>query len=105
MATGCTNGLALRVFGTAASLAWRQESPETLTLTRLGEPPQTLRRGGPAVGEAATHATRMPGGHPGDDFLHHLAHELEEDFRIIHATVQVETTAGHECVLHPDEVV
>ncbi|MEO0063476.1 MAG: hypothetical protein RLZZ08_2036 [Pseudomonadota bacterium] len=37
----------------------------------------------------------MPGGNPGDDFLHHLAHELEDDFGIGHATVQVETGEVH----------
>ena len=35
----------------------------------------------------------MPGGHPGDAFLHDLAHALEHDFGIGHATVQVELAA------------
>ena len=35
----------------------------------------------------------MPGGHPGDAFLRELAHELEHDFGIGHATVQVEMAA------------
>ena len=47
----------------------------------------------------------MPGGHPGDDFLHHLAHELEHDFGISHATVQVETLVGHDCALLCDTTV
>ncbi len=47
----------------------------------------------------------MPGGHPGDGFLHHLAHELEHDFGIGHATVQIETLADHECVLLSDATV
>lgn len=47
----------------------------------------------------------MPGGHPGDKFLHQLAHELEHDFGICHATVQVETIDGHECVLLHDHVI
>ena len=46
----------------------------------------------------------MPGGCPGDTFLHELAHELNHDFGIGHATVQVEAGA-HECQLHPDNVV
>lgn len=37
----------------------------------------------------------MPGGNPGDAFLHHLADELEDDFGIGHATVQVETGDVH----------
>lgn len=32
----------------------------------------------------------MPGGHPGDDFLHELGHELHNRFDIDHATVQIE---------------
>jgi predicted dehydrogenase len=64
VATGCTNALALRVFGSEGGLTWRQETPETLTVTRLGEQPRTLQRGGAGVGNAAIHATRVPGGHP-----------------------------------------
>ncbi|HVR90808.1 MAG TPA: cation diffusion facilitator family transporter [Novosphingobium sp.] len=37
----------------------------------------------------------MPGGHPGDGFLHEVAHRLEHDFAIGHATIQVEVAA--EC--------
>lgn len=47
----------------------------------------------------------MPGGHPGDAFLHGLAHDLEHDFGIGHATIQIETDGGHGCALHSDEVV
>jgi len=39
----------------------------------------------------------MPGGHPGDGFLHDVAHELEERFEIGHATVQVETGGVEHC--------
>ena len=46
----------------------------------------------------------MPGGHPGDAFLHELAHELEHRFHIGHPTVQIET--GVEgCGLQPEETV
>lgn len=41
----------------------------------------------------------IPAGHPGDAFLHELAHKLEHDFGIGHATVQVETASGPECAL------
>lgn len=46
----------------------------------------------------------IPSGHPGDAFLHDLAHELDHDFGIVHATIQVET-APETCALHPDGVV
>ena len=32
----------------------------------------------------------MPGGHPGDDFLHGVARRLADDHRICHATIQIE---------------
>ncbi len=47
----------------------------------------------------------IPAGHPGDAFLHALAHELEHDFGIGHATVQVELASGAECALEGDEVI
>jgi len=41
-----------------------------------------------------------------DAFLHHLAHELREDFAIGHATIQIERgDPGHPCALAPDDVV
>lgn len=39
----------------------------------------------------------MPGGQPGDAFLHDLAHNLEHRFGIGHVTVQVETGADDHC--------
>lgn len=47
----------------------------------------------------------MPGGCPGDDFLHVLAHELAHDFGIGHATVQVERAADASCALESEAVV
>jgi len=43
----------------------------------------------------------MPAGHPGDAFLHDIAHELDHRFGIHHATVQVET-GGADCALESD---
>jgi cobalt-zinc-cadmium efflux system protein len=48
----------------------------------------------------------MPDGHPGDELLAELAHELQERFAIDHATIQVETgDPAHPCKLVPDHVV
>jgi len=47
----------------------------------------------------------MPGGHPGDQFLVKLAHELQERFSIGHATIQVEVDERIACALEPDHVV
>jgi cobalt-zinc-cadmium efflux system protein len=38
----------------------------------------------------------IPAGHPGDAFIHALAHELEHDFGVHHTTFQIETE-GHDC--------
>ncbi len=47
----------------------------------------------------------MPGGHPGDCFLHDLAADLAQKFRINHATVQIEIDPDRACALAPDNVV
>jgi cobalt-zinc-cadmium efflux system protein len=47
----------------------------------------------------------MPGGHPGDAALGHLAHELHERFRIEHVTIQVEVDEHVACALEPDHIV
>jgi cobalt-zinc-cadmium efflux system protein len=39
----------------------------------------------------------MPAGHPGDPFLLEAAHELEEHFRIGHATLQIEISEETAC--------
>ena len=47
----------------------------------------------------------IPAGHPGDAFLHDLAHALEHRFRIGHTTVQIETAADADCALESDGVI
>lgn len=46
-----------------------------------------------------------PRGHPGDEFLHHVAHELHHKFDIGHVTLQIELSDGGQCALRPDNVV
>jgi cobalt-zinc-cadmium efflux system protein len=46
-----------------------------------------------------------PAGHPGDDFLHRVAHELQDRFEIGHATMQIELSDGSHCALQPENVV
>ena len=47
----------------------------------------------------------MPGGYPGDTFLRDLAHDLDHEFGIGHATVQVETATDTICALKNAAVV
>jgi predicted dehydrogenase len=64
VAAGCENGLQLRVFGDKGGIAWRQENPNELTFSPLGQPARRLTRGGPGTGAAAARLTRIPAGHP-----------------------------------------
>ena len=64
VAPGHANDLRLRVYGSQGGLDWRQEQPNQLLWTPLGQPTQILQRGGPGLGAAATRITRIPGGHP-----------------------------------------
>lgn len=47
----------------------------------------------------------MLGGHPGDVFLIEVAHELKTQFKIDHATIQIEVHANNACALEPAHVV
>jgi predicted dehydrogenase len=64
VAVGHENGLRLRIYGTSGALAWSQESPNHLTFTALGEPPQTITRAGAGADAAAARVSRIPAGHP-----------------------------------------
>jgi cobalt-zinc-cadmium efflux system protein len=48
----------------------------------------------------------MPGGHPGDEALSRIAHDLDHRFGIHHATLQIELGDSDEvCALTPEHVV
>ncbi|MEJ8824060.1 Gfo/Idh/MocA family oxidoreductase [Variovorax humicola] len=64
VAPGNENGLHVRIYGTKAGLEFRQEHPNELWFTPLGQRPQRITRGGPGSGSAAAYATRIPPGHP-----------------------------------------
>jgi predicted dehydrogenase len=64
VAVGHENDLRIRVYGEQGSLEWRQESPNGLTFSPLGEPPRLIRRNGAGSDEAARAASRIPSGHP-----------------------------------------
>ena len=61
---GNENNLRLRVYGEKAGLEWRQEDPNELIFTALGEPRRSIRRAGSGTTPAAAHASRIPSGHP-----------------------------------------
>jgi len=64
VAVGNENNLHLRIYGEKAGLEWRQEDPNLLIFTPRAETRRIITRGGPGLGRAAAHATRVPSGHP-----------------------------------------
>lgn len=64
IAVGNENNLTLRIYGERGGLSWRQEDPNHIVFTPLQEQPRIITRGGPGVGTAAAHASRIPSGHP-----------------------------------------
>ena len=84
VASGSVNGLKLRVFGDKGGLEWAQETPETLLFTPLGEQQRIIRRGGAGASASATHATRVPGGHP-EGYLEGFAQIYSDAAELIRA--------------------
>jgi predicted dehydrogenase len=64
VAPGQENGLQIRVYGERGGLEWRQDNPNVLTHSPLGEPPRLIRRNGAGTNEASKAASRIPAGHP-----------------------------------------
>jgi predicted dehydrogenase len=54
----------LRVYGTKGGFHWRQDNPNYLFWSPLGQSTRIVTRGGPDSGEAAARVTRVPPGHP-----------------------------------------
>jgi predicted dehydrogenase len=64
VAPGNENALRIRVYGSRGGLEWRQEHPNQLHWSPLGQPTQTIARGTGAANAAAARVTRIPSGHP-----------------------------------------
>ncbi len=64
VAPGNENSLRVRIYGSKGGLEFRQEHPNQLWFTPLGQSPRLITRAGSGNGPAAAHATRIPAGHP-----------------------------------------
>ncbi|HZU62814.1 MAG TPA: Gfo/Idh/MocA family oxidoreductase [Novosphingobium sp.] len=64
IAVGERNGLAIRLYGEKAGLAWRQEEPNRLWLYHEDGRSELIQAGDPGLGADALRASRTPGGHP-----------------------------------------
>jgi predicted dehydrogenase len=96
VAAGCENGLQLRVFGDKGGIVWRQENPNELIFSPLGEPARRLTRGGAGTGEAAARLTRIPAGHP-EGYLEGFANIYGEIAAAIHAARDGTSLADDVC--------
>ena len=61
---GEENDLTLRIYGSRASLEWKQEHPNWLHVRYDDRPEQIYKRGNDYLCEAAQRASRLPSGHP-----------------------------------------
>lgn len=82
VASGCENGLRLRVYGTKAGIEWAQEDPNYLWVGPLNQPKYRITRGGAGSGPEAARVTRVPPGHP-EGYLEGFANIYAEAARAI----------------------
>ncbi|MBR1192835.1 Gfo/Idh/MocA family protein [Bradyrhizobium sp. AUGA SZCCT0160] len=89
-APGNENGLRLRIFGEKGGLDWRQEEPNLLVWSPLGEATRLVRRGARSVNAAGQRVSRTPPGHP-EGYL--------EAFATIYTEVAAAIVAGRTASL------
>ena len=82
ISAGEENNLTIRVYGDKASLEWKQEYPNDLTIKYPDKPRQILRRGNDYLSKAAKDFTRIPFGHP-EAFIEAFANIYREAGRAI----------------------
>lgn len=84
VAPGNENALALRVYGAKGGLEWKQEDPNYLWFTPLGQSKRLITRGGVGAGAAAARLSRIPPGHP-EGYLEGFANIYSEAAEAIRA--------------------
>ena len=90
ISVGEENRLAIRVYGTTASLEWHQEDPNFLTVRHPDGPTETWKPGHAFLSAAAQRGTRLPAGHP--EGLHEaFANIYSNAMRVMHARLAGET--------------
>ena len=98
VAPGNENSLRVRVYGSRAGLEFRQENPNQLWFTPLGQPVRLITRGGNGSGVAAGHATRIPSGHP-EGYLEGFAQLYRDVAEQLHARWEGRTPDPLACTV------
>ena len=90
ISVGEENRLSIRVYGTTASLEWRQEDPNVLYVRHPDAPTEVYKPGHAYLVPAAQRGTRMPAGHP--EGLHEaFANIYANAMRVMAARIAGET--------------
>ena len=84
---GNENALKVRIYGDKGGLEWAQEYPNHLRFTPVGEEPRVITRAGAGAGDAASHATRIPAGHP-EGYLEGFANIYSDAAELITAHIE-----------------
>ena len=87
VAPGNENGLNIRIYGETGGIYWRQDHPDYLHYSPLGEPPRALTRGGAGAGPAAARVTRVPPGHP-EGYLEGFANIYSDIAEVVTARLE-----------------
>jgi predicted dehydrogenase len=87
VAPGNENALRVRIYGSKGGLDFRQEQPNQLWFSPLGQAPRLITRGSSASGAAAGRATRIPAGHP-EGYLEGFAQLYKDVAEQLHARLQ-----------------
>jgi len=90
ISVGEENDINIRVYGTKASLKWRQENPNYLSVKYPDGPEHVYKRGNDYLSEIAIHNSRIPFGHP-EAFIEAFANIYVNVSRSIAAKI-----AGHD---------
>jgi predicted dehydrogenase len=90
ISVGEENRLAIRVYGTTASLEWHQQDPNFLYLRRPNSPTEVYKPGNAYLDAAAQRVTRMPPGHP-EGLLEAFANTYASAMRVMAARLAGET--------------
>jgi predicted dehydrogenase len=101
---GEENNLNIRVYGTKASLGWRQEHPNELKFIPKGEAARILRRGNNYLNDVAKKFTRLPAGHP-EAFIEAFANIYLEAVAAIRASIEGRRTSKKDFPNVDDGVV
>ena len=95
ISVGEENNLRIRVYGTEASMEWRQEHPNYLHVRNADGPEAVFKRGNDYLTAAAKHNTRLPSGHP-EAFIEAFANIYVNAARTIAAKIAGEAPGAFD---------